>query len=406
MANGLKVYYLPLTAAFDQVILPTLCSFLPLLRDILARESIQIVHAHQSVSVMAHEALLFARALGYRTVFTDHSLFGFDDVASMHINKLLEVTLSDVDHVVCVSHACRENLTLRAKLHPSHVSAVPNAVDATRFTPLDTSQPLLATEKQHLSVTCVVLSRLVFRKGIDLLVEVIPQVCLQAPNVRFIIGGDGSKRLLLEEMRERYQLHDRVELLGSVPHSEARSVLSRGHLFLNCSLTESFCIALLEAAACGLFVVSTDVGGVPEVLPPGMLKLTKPEARQITQAVLEGVALCRAKSLDPRELHDTVSHMYSWPDVVRRVEHIYQRVAQLRRPRLFERLCRFFTVSGPCIAALACCVALCLQLCRWWLDLFFPLSEVELAPEIPLHWGSETQTASAAPSSTINFNKK
>jgi len=43
-------------------------------------------------------------------------------------------------------------------------------------------------------------------------------------------------------------------------------VLVRGHIFLNCSLTESFCIALLEAASCGLFVVSCRVGGVPEVM--------------------------------------------------------------------------------------------------------------------------------------------
>lgn len=39
----------------------------------------------------------------------------------------------------------------------------------------------------------------------------------------------------------------------------------RGHLFLNCSLTEAFCMALVEAAAAGLLVVSTRVGGVPEV---------------------------------------------------------------------------------------------------------------------------------------------
>jgi phosphatidylinositol N-acetylglucosaminyltransferase subunit A len=45
-------------------------------------------------------------------------------------------------------------------------------------------------------------------------------------------------------------------------------VLVRGHIFLNCSLTESFCIAILEAACCGLFVVSTRVGGVPEVTRP------------------------------------------------------------------------------------------------------------------------------------------
>ena len=52
------------------------------------------------------------------------------------------------------------------------------------------------------------------------------------------------------------------------------SVLLQGNIFLNCSLTESFCIAILEAASCGLFVVSTNVGGVPEVLPPGTVSGT------------------------------------------------------------------------------------------------------------------------------------
>ena len=44
-------------------------------------------------------------------------------------------------------------------------------------------------------------------------------------------------------------------------------MLLRGRIFLNTSLTEAFCMALVEAAAAGLLVVSTRVGGVPEVLP-------------------------------------------------------------------------------------------------------------------------------------------
>lgn len=74
------------------------------------------------------------------------------------------------------------------------------------------------------------------------------------------------------------QLHDRVELLGAVPHADVRSVLVRGHVFLNCSLTEAFCIAILEAACCGLRVVSTNVGGVPEVLPSHLMECVDPGA--------------------------------------------------------------------------------------------------------------------------------
>lgn len=51
--------------------------------------------------------------------------------------------------------------------------------------------------------------------------------------VRFVVGGDGPKRVRLEEMREKHSLQDRVEMLGAVPHARVRSVLISGHIFLN-----------------------------------------------------------------------------------------------------------------------------------------------------------------------------
>ena len=51
--------------------------------------------------------------------------------------------------------------------------------------------------------------------------------------VRFIVGGDGPKRVRLEEMREKHSLQEQVEMLGAVPHSQVRSVLISGHIFLN-----------------------------------------------------------------------------------------------------------------------------------------------------------------------------
>lgn len=58
--------------------------------------------------------------------------------------------------------------------------------------------------------------------------------------VRFIIGGDGPKRVLLEEMREKHSLQDQVDLLGAVPHAQVRSVLISGHIFLNRYLNSIF----------------------------------------------------------------------------------------------------------------------------------------------------------------------
>jgi len=102
-----------------------------------------------------------------------------------------------------------------------------------------------------------------------MLLDIIPTILQRHPNVYFIIGGDGPKRPLIEEMINKHNLRKRVEMLGAVPHEQVRYVLNRGHIFLNTSLTETFCMSNLEAASCGLLVVSTDVGGIPEVLPPG-----------------------------------------------------------------------------------------------------------------------------------------
>ena len=87
----------------------------------------------------------------------------------------------------------------------------------------------------------------------------------------------------------KYNLQNKVELLGSIPHDKVRYVLNRGHIFLNTSLTETFCMSNLEAASCGLLVVSTDVGGIPEVLPPGMAYLAKPDAKSLTTQLFRAI---------------------------------------------------------------------------------------------------------------------
>ena len=78
---------------------------------------------------------MHAGTLGLKTVFTDHSLFRFDDVASILTNKLLKFTCSNVHAVVCVSHTSKENTVLRACAPPHRVFVIPNAVDSRQFEP-------------------------------------------------------------------------------------------------------------------------------------------------------------------------------------------------------------------------------------------------------------------------------
>ncbi|XP_017961848.1 phosphatidylinositol N-acetylglucosaminyltransferase subunit A [Drosophila navojoa] len=287
VTNGLKVYYLPIKVCYNQCILPTAVCNVPMLRAVLLREQVDVVHGHSAFSALAHEALMVGALLGLKTVFTDHSLFGFADLSAALTNKLLEITLSMVNHAICVSHIGKENTVLRACVAKHRVSVIPNAVDTALFTPDPSQRP------KNGVINIVVASRLVYRKGIDLLAGVIPRF-KNTPNINFIIVGDGPKRDLLEEIREKTNMQDRVEILGAVEHAKVRDVLVRGHIFVNTSLTEAYCMAIVEAASCGLQVVSTSVGGIPEVLPNNLILLAEPDIEAIYGAIL--VAIDRHRS--------------------------------------------------------------------------------------------------------------
>lgn len=135
MMPSLKVYYIPFPTIASSATLPNFFTFLPYLRTIVLREGVKLIHAHASLSSFAHEGILHAHLMGVRTVFTDHSLFGLDDAASILTNKLLVGALRNVDAAICVSHTGRENTVLRAKMLPQSVYVIPSAIVADQFKP-------------------------------------------------------------------------------------------------------------------------------------------------------------------------------------------------------------------------------------------------------------------------------
>ena len=107
LAPGLKVYYIPIRVIPPKAVHATLPAFFhafPYLRQIYLREAIQLVHSHVALSALGMEAILHARTMGLKAVFTDHSLIGFGGHGEIWGNKVTKACLSDVEGVICVSH--------------------------------------------------------------------------------------------------------------------------------------------------------------------------------------------------------------------------------------------------------------------------------------------------------------
>lgn len=202
------------------------------------------------------------------------------------------------------------------------VSVIPNALVAESFEPLAPQKEPRRIGPNDI-ITIVVISRLFYNKGTDLLIAAIPRILADYPHVRFIIAGSGPKAIDLEQMLERRVLQDKVELLGPVRHDEVRDVMVRGHIYLHPSLTEAFGTVIVEAASCGLYVVCTRVGGIPEVLPPHMTEFAKPEEDDLVAATGRAIAALRANRIRTEGFHDQVKKMYSWTNVAERTERVY-----------------------------------------------------------------------------------
>jgi phosphatidylinositol glycan class A protein len=112
-------------------------------------------------------------------------------------------------------------------------------------------------------------------------------------------------------------------------------------------LTESFCIAILEAACCGLLVVSTDVGGVPEVLPPHMAYLAKPEPTSIINQLTKAVE--DIKTTNTENFNNELSQIYNWRTIAERTEKVYDYAVERPNANVSDRLKNAFAqgnISG------------------------------------------------------------
>lgn len=372
LSGGLKVYYVPFLTVYRESAFPTAFSFFPQFRQIVLRERIEVVHGHGSMSTLSHEGIVHGRTMGLATVFTDHSLVGFADVSAILVNKLLKYTLTDVDHCICVSHTCRENLVLRASLDPRVASVIPNAVVSENFRPR--AEPLPTDV-----ITVVVCSRLYANKGADLLVSAIPRVCQADPKINFIIAGNGPKIVDLKQMCERHFLQQRVRLLGAIRHNEVRDTMVQGQIYLHPTLTEAFGTVIVEAASCGLLVVTTNVGGIPEVLPEHMTVYAQPSTKEIVKGLLRAAEMVRKKQVDPALFHAEVQRMYHWRDVARRTEAVYRRVLKrgLREETVLMRLQRHYQ-CGPIVGKLYALCVVVDTIILFVLDLLSPRSSVEV----------------------------
>jgi len=381
MGNGIKVYFTPLMALYDDTSYPILYGALKIIREICYTEKVDIIHCHQSASCLSLEGIFHSKMLGKNVVLSEHSLYGFSFLDEASLNKVIRTFFVDADETISVSHVATENLILRGMINPKNAFTIPNAIDNTKFKP-PSEKEIKELKKNRIKegkeeiITIVSVSRQAERKGTDLLIEVIPEICKQLPNVNFIIGGDGPKKKLLDVMVDAIGLKDRVKLTGFLAHKNVRDVMIKGQIYLNTSLTESFCIAIVEAASAGLYTIATDVGGVGEVLPEYMVKLVKPNKESIINAIKDTIKNYDNLKEKMKDNYKVLKSIYNWDKVAKKTKLVYQRALKNTDLSFITRIKKIFTV-GHMAPIIYLCAVLIDFIFIFFLTIFQPLKSIK-----------------------------
>jgi glycosyltransferase involved in cell wall biosynthesis len=148
--------------------------------------------------------------------------------------------------------------------------------------------------------------------------------------MRLLIVGDGSQRSKLERFARVLGVYGATEFLGYIPNEQVPSVLNRFSIYAALSRQESFGVAVAEASACGLPVLVSRVGGMPEVVDDGVtgIVVEKENVQAAANAILR---LMRAPSMR-QWMGDagrrSVLKKYNWSENAARMEHIYARLGE------------------------------------------------------------------------------
>jgi glycosyltransferase involved in cell wall biosynthesis len=192
------------------------------------------------------------------------------------------------------------------------IRLIPNPLDIRKyeFRPRDVASPSLIWLRAFHRIynPCLVLG------VVELLKEKYPEVRI------FMVGPDkrdGSLGEFLREMTDR-GLEECVTILGSVSKEEVPHILQRGDIFINTSNVDNAPVSVLEAMACGLCVVSTNVGGIPYMLDHEKDALLVPSGD--AQAMADAVSRLLVSPVLVREISINARRKAEQKDIKRTIQ--------------------------------------------------------------------------------------
>lgn len=237
-------------------------SFIKEIRKIISKINPDIIHAHYASSY----GLLGALSGKHPFVLSVWGSDVFDFPKKNFLNKiLLKYNLSKADKILSTSSVMAKETALYTN---KKVYVTPFGVDI-NFFKQDTSK----RDEVKKEIVIGTIKSLEAHYGIEYLIRAFSEMTFTNQNLRLEIGGVGSQKEFLVSLSKELNIEDKVKFLGFLNRNDVVKKFNDFDIAVFPSTLESFGVAAVEAQACGIPVIVSNVGGLPEATSPNISSL-------------------------------------------------------------------------------------------------------------------------------------
>ena len=231
-------------------------------------------------------------------------------------------------HRIIVDAQCLKDIWMKTGAPQDKVKVIPFGVDLGIFNPDVDGSNVRRRLRIEENDTVIISTRALFNNhyNVECLVHSIPIVLEKCRNVKFIIKGVGPLRSQLRNLVDELGVHEHVRFVGLVSHSEVAQYLTASDIYVSTPFIDSTSVSLLEAMACGLPPIVTDILGNREWIENGTngLLFQPKNSSALAEKIVRLIENEDTRKRFGKRCVRIVKQRASWENCVDKMEAIYQ----------------------------------------------------------------------------------
>jgi len=278
-----------------------------------------IIHAESHLFLPSLQAVRKAKEMGKPCIVTIHGVFAergpFVNFLQFAYMRTLGLEIfKNANRIICLTRT-DANEIIKIGCPEKKIRIIPNAVDTEKFKP----------SKVRRDDLIVWTGRFVPEKGIEYLIKAAKIVCENIRYCRFLLIGHGPLKQKILKLISKYGIERFVDIIGPLARDKIAKILKSATIFAFPSLREGMPLSVLEAMACGLPVIGSNVPGIKDIIIDGENGILVPprNPEKLADAILTILNDRTLRQKIGQNARELILKKYSWEVVLDRIMETY-----------------------------------------------------------------------------------